>query len=239
MHTRSTSAQPRRSLKLLLGGALILLCLDACTLQGKSQGNSAVTVSSHATPTPRCAAVTTIISGGNGPFTFISQAGKAWASDQVVVGTIEEKSAHWEIVGDEPLIRTYSRLRVEERVRGRPEPTLLIRTVGGTLDGCTQHIGDEASLRVGERLLLFLRQSDTSTSDEIRYFVVSGSSSVWTISSDGQAATNSAGLVQMPLIDLLGEIQQALEQPPPPDLDPQYVVAPDRAPLAPMATRSQ
>lgn len=183
------------------------------------------------TPPPRCNTTQPVITGSNDPFTFASQAGKAWASDQVVAGIVEEQWARWELPGTEPLIATYSRLRVEGRARGMPDASLLVRTAGGTLDGCTQLVGNEASLRVGDRVVLFLRRSGDPASTEPLFFVVGGASARWRLTPDGQIAISPSELLQLPVADLLAEVRRDLGQPPPPDLDPRFIVPLDRAPI--------
>lgn len=161
------------------------------------------------------------------PFTFASRADHAWGSGQVVVGTVEAQEVRW----DRSYIVTISRVRVEERARGLPFATLLVRTPGGTLDGCTQRVFPEIPLVPGERVLLFLAERNAPPSPALPqtpttlYDVIGGPAGKQTLADDADIAA------------LLLPLRQALAQPPPPDLDPRFLIPLDRAPVAPVPVR--
>jgi hypothetical protein len=177
------------------------------------------------TPTPRCAAVNSIIASN--PVLYPGLAGQAWAAEQLVVGVVVEQRARWEIPADEPLIVTYSRLRVEERVRGEPERELTIKQLGGLLDGCTQVIGGGApALRLGERVLLFLRRSGSIEGGASLYYIAGGGPGLSWVTPDGRTVTNANGLDPRPLETVLASARQALGQPPPRELSRRHPTPP-------------
>ena len=188
------------------------------------------------TPTPRCDASGFALAGD--PVTYPYGAGQVWATEQLVVGVIEEQRALWELPTGDPRIVTYSRLRVTERVRGLPIPNLLVRESGGTLDGCTQTIGGGAAppLRSGDRVLLFLRRSETDVEGLPSYYIAGGYTGLWYVSPDGSTITSATGRAQRPLRDMLAEARKALMQSPPQDLNPRDVIPLDRAPVGPAPT---
>ncbi len=187
-------------------------------------------------PTPYCDAAGFRLASD--PITYPGMAGRAWAADQLVVATVVEQSARLELGVKETFITTYSRLRVEERVRGVSTPDLLIVQAGGTFDGCTQTFsgGTEPLLRVGDRMFLFLRRSGSPEGDEPGYYIAGGYTGAWWIAPDGRIATSINGRAQLLLADLLAEARQVLDQPPPRELNPRDVIPLDRAPLTPSPT---
>lgn len=158
------------------------------------------------------------------PITYPSAEAQSWASDQVVVGTVEEQEARWKVVGGYPYIVTYSLLRVEGRARGWPSDALFVVTPGGTLDGCTQR-SNSPTLQRGERYLLFLLDENNRSSIEPMpiYLINGGEAGRQPVKGDG--STNL----------LLAPLQQALALPPPSDLRKDFVVPLARAPMAPLA----
>jgi len=53
------------------------------------------------------------------PVTYPSGAGQVWATEQLVVGTVEEQRVRPDLSGNETIIKTYSRLRVHADHRRR------------------------------------------------------------------------------------------------------------------------
>lgn len=158
------------------------------------------------------------------PITYPSLVAQAWASDQVIMGTVEAQEARWKVVGGYPYIVTYSLLHVEERVRGRPFDSLYIATPGGTLEGCTQR-SNSPTIRRGEKDVLFLLDDNYSTVEPMPIYLINGGEA------GRQSVTGDGSLIM-----LLASLRQALGQTPPPDLRADFVVPLDRAPIAPVAT---
>jgi hypothetical protein len=86
------------------------------------------------------------------------------ASQHVVIGVPDEGWSRWEQVGPSRRIVTYTRVKVEETVAGvASDSELLVRTLGGQVDGIGQVVSGEAVLVPGERALMFVRQHSDGT----------------------------------------------------------------------------
>src|SRR5579884_3417341 len=118
-----------------------------------------------------------------------------WTSHQIVVGTVVEKQPSVWGDGYNPsdasrrLIYTHYTVRVEQRVRGLPGDTIVVRQWGGTIGSCTQTNMLEPSLAVGERVLLFLRRSNPQGSS-VTYSLDGGAQGKWLINPNGSVTTN-------------------------------------------------
>jgi hypothetical protein len=167
----------------------------------------------------------------------------SWVSHQVVAGTIvEEFPPIW--VYPDPQRRPHGRkvytdylVRVEQRLRGLPEPTVRVRRLGGTLDGCTQQNPDEPPLVVGERRLLFLHEFTVPNSSVSAYSAIGGPQGHWGLNADGTVTTpmpQYQAYDRVPLTRLAGEIQPALLGTPPTTVPQNLIVPLDQAPLAAM-----
>lgn len=79
-------------------------------------------------------------------------------SRYALVGTPVDLFAQWETLGDHRRILTYTMVRTEYSLDGRPPATreLLVRTLGGIVDGIGQIVPGEAVLRRGETAAFFL-----------------------------------------------------------------------------------
>lgn len=159
------------------------------------------------------------------PITYPSAEAQTWASDQVVVGTIETQEARWKVVGGYPYIMTYSLLRVEGRARGWTSDALFIVTSGGTLEGCTQR-SNSPTLERGARYLLFLLdENNRSAIEPMPIYLING----------GEAGRQPVMGNRGPDL-LLVPLRQALAQPPPSDLRKDFVVPLAHAPITPLAS---
>jgi len=85
------------------------------------------------------------------------------ASPQVVVAKALEHRSIWETVADSRRIVTYTKLQVVERVYGKSDKTLWVRTLGDAIGRIGQHVGGEAEFHVGRRSLVFLMQTQDGT----------------------------------------------------------------------------
>jgi len=155
------------------------------------------------------------------PIQYRSVAARAWASEQVVLGTVTAQEARWNPRSDGDAIATYSVLRVEARARGLPFDPLFLVTSGGTIGGCTTSVSNLPRIPAGARVLLFLTSSDRRaplTANTI-FAPLGDAASVVVVGADGDAT------------QLLAEVRAGLRRPPPPDLDAGLVVPLDRAPI--------
>jgi hypothetical protein len=82
------------------------------------------------------------------------------ASKHVLVGDSVEAFSRWETRGGQRRIVTYTRVLVSESVLGNADSELLVRTLGGRVGKIGQVVHGEATLRIDERALLFLHESD-------------------------------------------------------------------------------
>jgi hypothetical protein len=80
-------------------------------------------------------------------------------SRRVAMVTPLDAYSVWETVGDQRRIVTYTRVRFDDHVQGEApsDPELLVRTLGGRVNGVGQIVHGEAQLLAGERSLVFLR----------------------------------------------------------------------------------
>jgi len=81
------------------------------------------------------------------------------ASDEVFVGEATAAEVHYD---DRGRIVTDVRVRIAESLAGerRAGEEVVLRCLGGSLDGLGMRVAGEAQLAVGERALLFTRRSD-------------------------------------------------------------------------------
>jgi hypothetical protein len=80
------------------------------------------------------------------------------SSRHAVVATPVDLFAQWDSLGDHRRIITYTMVRTEYSLDGRPPATreLLVRTLGGIVDGIGQIVPGEAVLRRGTTAAIFL-----------------------------------------------------------------------------------
>lgn len=80
----------------------------------------------------------------------------------VVRGVVVDQFSQWEENDGNKVIFTYSTLRVENAYFGKlpPMQNVVVRTVGGTVDGYRQVLIDEASFQLGEEAVVFLGLED-------------------------------------------------------------------------------
>lgn len=76
----------------------------------------------------------------------------------VVRGVVVDQFSQWEEYDGNKVIFTYSTLRVENAFFGKlpPMQNVVVRSVGGTVDGYRQVLVDEASFELGEEAVVFL-----------------------------------------------------------------------------------
>jgi hypothetical protein len=80
----------------------------------------------------------------------------------VVHGTVVDQFSQWEENDGNKIIFTYSTLRVQDGQFGAfgPMQSVVVRTVGGSVDGYNQLLIDEASFALGEEVIVFLGLED-------------------------------------------------------------------------------
>jgi hypothetical protein len=164
----------------------------------------------------------------------------AWASSQIVSGTIvEQLPSVARPLGphsppDENIISTDYVLRVDGRLRGLPYDLVHVRRLGGTIGDCTLVYESEPKLLVGQRLLLFLGSLGTETGVPT-YGVMGGFQGYWGLAVDGSVKPAMGGyraFNDMPIAQFNAVIRTALKSTPPTNLGSSLVPL-DQAPLAP------
>jgi hypothetical protein len=139
-------------------------------------------------------------------------------ADVVVDGTIhEERAAAWgpeplPEAGGSPSIESYYLVEVARVLRGQPSTPLVVRQLGGTVDGCTQRLELAAPIRVGQRVLLFLH-TPSERSLGVTYAITGLTQGYWVIAADETvqiAVPHLAGYHGQPL----AVIEQAIAQSP-------------------------
>jgi hypothetical protein len=147
----------------------------------------------------------------------------AWASHQVVAGTVvEQLPPRWVEAdprgrppGSRPtdrLIYTDYVVRVEGRFRGAAAATVRVRQLGGARDGCVTRNESEPPLVPGVRRLLFLGLPQ-GASAELSYAMMGGPQGQWRVEGDGTVRTEAAhlrGYDGRPLAQVGAEVLAAL-----------------------------
>ncbi len=82
------------------------------------------------------------------------------ASRVVMMGDPVEAYSQWETIGDRKRIVTWTRVLMNESVLGNPESEVLVQTLGGRVGKIGQIVHGEAVLRLNERCVLFLQDTD-------------------------------------------------------------------------------
>ena len=79
-------------------------------------------------------------------------------SRAIVHGRVIDQYSQWERFGGNEIIFTYSTIQVEnaQLLKMNARDHVVVRTVGGTVNGYTQLLIDEASFRLGEEVVTFL-----------------------------------------------------------------------------------
>ena len=139
-----------------------------------------------------------------------------------------------------PLIATDYVVQVEQRYRGVPGGTVVIRRMGGAIDGCAQSF-DEPRLAVGDRAMFFLREKATTWQGTPLagpvYEMLGGGQGRWNVNPDGSLSTDALHLLPpevtaMPLSDVVAAIQTALAGTPPTEPEARFFLVPiDAAPI--------
>jgi hypothetical protein len=83
------------------------------------------------------------------------------AADSVVVGTALDHRSQWEDLAGGRRIVTYTRIKVEQTVVGRPSSEVWVRTLGGVVGKVGQAVSGEAQIGLNTTSLLFLTKADT------------------------------------------------------------------------------
>jgi len=184
-------------------------------------------VAAEPTPTVDLAESCNVSSGG-----AIVQLGTldelAWASHQIVVGTVVEiLPPVWGAVlnpgysNHRPIYTDYV-VQVEQRLRGTPVERVRVRQVDGTIDGCTQESGDTVPMAVAD-------------AEEPTYFLAGVGQGFWQVRDDDTVVPSAAHYNQYAartLAEIRHVAAEALSSDPPKPM-PVPAVSLDAAPLAP------
>jgi len=184
-------------------------------------------VAAEPTPTVDLAESCNVSSGG-----AIVQLGTldelAWASHQIVVGTVVEiLPPVWGAVlnpgysNHRPIYTDYV-VQVEQRLRGTPVERVRVRQVGGTIDGRTQESGDTVPMAVAD-------------AEEPTYFLAGVGQGFWQVRDDDTVVPFAAHYNQhaaRTIAEIRHVVAEALSSDPPKPM-PVPAVSLDAAPLAP------
>jgi hypothetical protein len=80
------------------------------------------------------------------------------AASAVVEGQATETWTSWNPAHSR--IYTYTRVHVSRTLKGNPSDTVVVKQMGGSADGYTQHVSGVRPMQTGEDALLFLRPSE-------------------------------------------------------------------------------
>ncbi|HWR13247.1 MAG TPA: hypothetical protein VN577_00350 [Terriglobales bacterium] len=80
-------------------------------------------------------------------------------SSAVVEGQSVETWTGWNATHSR--IYTYTRVKVARALKGSPSDTIVVKQLGGSAGGYTQHVAGVRAMSTGERAVLFLRPSTT------------------------------------------------------------------------------
>jgi hypothetical protein len=79
-------------------------------------------------------------------------------SSVVLVGQATQTWTAWN--PQHTRIYTYSRVKASSALKGAQPDTVVVKQIGGSADGYTQHIAGVQAMRTGEKAVLFLRLSE-------------------------------------------------------------------------------
>lgn len=129
-------------------------------------------------------------------------------ADAIVIGVVDEVGKpYWQEEAQDKnhdMIQRDVTLHVEEVLKGNDMEGLTLVLQGGTIDDTEVIAGDEAKLRKGERVLLFV-----GTNADEEYVVFAGAAGKYLIDADDNARNIDT---KMPLEDLKADISDALEE---------------------------
>ena len=80
------------------------------------------------------------------------------AASTVVEGQATESWTSWNALHTR--IYTYTRVQVSRTLKGSPGGTVVVKQLGGSAEGYTQHVSGVRPMQAGEAALLFLRPSE-------------------------------------------------------------------------------
>jgi hypothetical protein len=80
------------------------------------------------------------------------------ASSAVIEGQATETWTSWNAVHTR--IYTFTRVRVTQTLKGTATDSVVIKQLGGSADGYTQHVSGVRAMQTGESAMLFLRPSE-------------------------------------------------------------------------------
>lgn len=82
------------------------------------------------------------------------------AATQIIEGQATDSWTSWNATHTR--IYTYTRVKVSRSLKGSATDTLIIKQVGGSAGGYTQHVAGVQAMQAGEQALLFLRPSQNA-----------------------------------------------------------------------------
>ena len=125
----------------------------------------------------------------------------AHEADAVIHGRITHRSSSWN--DTKSRIYTVTQVEVIETIKGqaKAQQILKIRQIGGTVDGITQTIVGNASLTVGEEVVLFLDRDEKKP----LYYVIGMAQGKYTVDRTGAKPRVAHNLAGLALAEMNGE----------------------------------
>ncbi len=116
-----------------------------------------------------CMAFLVIAASSASASTFIAMSPEELvkSAEDVVVGYVLETYTHWN--AERTKIITEVHVAVEEAVLGEPAGTVVIRTLGGEIDGMVSEVHGYPKFQPNERVLIFLKQRDDGLAHVVGY----------------------------------------------------------------------
>lgn len=124
-------------------------------------------------------------------------------------------------------------VQVQQRFRGQPEQTVVVRRLGGTIANCTLTNASEPEMAVGQRVLLFLA-APVGDGAGRSFQVLGGYQGQWAVGADGTVANRAEhlrGLNGLAVGQVEGRVRAALAGPPTRDIPATLLVPLSEAPL--------
>jgi hypothetical protein len=75
-------------------------------------------------------------------------------SNSIIIGKVDDIKCAWD--EEHRFIYTYVTIKVEETLKGSLKDRIVVRHLGGEVDGKGLGVSDQPSFKMGERVLLFL-----------------------------------------------------------------------------------
>lgn len=82
-------------------------------------------------------------------------------AEMIFQGSVTDVRSEWTGEGAQRHIMSYVTLKVEDAIKGKPQSTVTLRMLGGTVGGETMEVTDAPKFKVGDRDILFVENNGT------------------------------------------------------------------------------